>query len=125
MDKLSEPEFESDRNWPRMKLGVEDYIAKKEKNQPIFFGLLSLLSIGRYWREITFYKKDYPLFVAAIIPTFLFTSYQISKYLVHDPYAYAALDNNEEERKYIENYRSLWREAKKKNIEIPNHLLKI
>ena len=123
MDKLPEPSFDNDKAWPRIKVGVNSYINDKEKNFNYFFYGLSALSIGRYWREINFYKKDHPFFLAVIIPTFIFSSLQIATYLTHDFHAYAALKNNEEERKYIGSYKSLWREAKKKNIEIPDELV--
>ena len=123
MDKLPEPCFDNDKNWPRLKVDVHSYIQNKEKNFNLFFYGLSALSIGRYWREINFYKKDHPFFLLVIVPTFIFSSYQIANFLTHDRHAYAALKNNEEERKYIENYKSLWREAKKKNIEIPDELV--
>jgi hypothetical protein len=123
MDKLPEPSFDNDKTWPRIKLGVQPYIEDKEKNlKTIFFGL-SALSIGRYWREINFYKKDHPFFLFIVIPTFLFSSYQIADFLSHDAHAYAAMKNNDNERSYIESYKSLWREAKKKSIEIPDELV--
>lgn len=123
MDKLPEPSFDNDKTWPRMKVGVQTYIQEKEKNFNYFAAGLSALSIGRYWREINFYKKDHPFFLMVIIPTFLFSSYQIANYLTHDAHAYAALENNAKETQYIESYKSLWREAKKKNIEIPDELV--
>jgi hypothetical protein len=123
MDKLPEPTFDNDKTFPRLKLGVQPYIEEKEKNLKYFFFGLSALSVGRYWREITFYKKDHPFFLLVIVPTFIFSSYQIANFLSHDAHAYAASKNNDAERKYIENYKSLWREAKKKNIEIPDELI--
>jgi hypothetical protein len=123
MDKLPETTFDNDKTWPRMKVGVQSYINDKEKNLKFLFFGLSALSIGRYWREINFYKKDHPLFLLVIVPTFLFSSYQIATFLTHDAHAYAALKNNTNERSYIESYKSYWREAKKKNIEIPDELV--
>jgi hypothetical protein len=124
MDKLPEPHFESDKNWPRLKHGVQDFISKKQGNLWYYAAGLGAVSIGRYWREITFYKKDHPFFLFVVVPTFLFSSYQIATSLTHDSHADAALKNNEKEQKYIESYRSLWKEAKKKNVEIPDELIR-
>jgi len=123
MDKLPEPEFSLHKNWPRLLLGVEDYITKKESNRyPLFF-LFSAASIFRYWREVTFYKHNNAMFIFVVVPTFLFSSYQLSRFLTYDAHAYAALRNNQNELAYQEEYKALWMEAKKKNIEIPDHLI--
>lgn len=124
MDKLPEPEFIPNNNWPRLMTGVEDDINLKEKNRNLLFLGFSGASIFRYWREVTFYKKNNLYFLGAVIPTFFFTSYVLAKYLTYDPYAYAALRNNENELKYQEEYKQLWREYKKKNIEIPDDLIR-
>lgn len=124
MDKLPEPEFANDKHWPRLLLGVSDYIQEKEKNRHIIFGALAAGSIFRYWREITFYKKNNGMFLFVIVPSFLFSAYQAARFWTHDAHAYAAQLNNENEAKYQEEYRNLWREAKRKNIEIPDHLIK-
>ena len=124
MDKLSEPEFSSNKNWPRLKIGVEEYIQSKEKNRQLLFVGFSAASIFRYYREVTFYKKNLPFFLVAVVPTFIFTSYQMSRFLTHDPHAYAALRNNENEVKYQEEYRQLWKTAKSKNVEIPDELIR-
>ena len=60
MDKLPEPEFIPNKNWPRLMTGVEDYINSKEKNRQLPFLGFSAGSIFRYWREVTFYKKRSP-----------------------------------------------------------------
>ncbi len=124
MDKLSEPEFSSNKNWPRLKIGVEEYIQSKEKNKNLIFFGLTAASIFRYYREVTFYKKNTPFFLVAVVPTFIFTSNQMSRFFTHDSHAYAALRNNENEVKYQEEYKQLWRTAKNKNIEIPDDLIR-
>lgn len=124
MDKLPEPEFIPNKNWPRLMTGVEDYINSKEKNRHLLFLGFSAASIFRYWREVTFYKKNNLFFLGAVVPTFLFTSYQLARFLTHDPHAYAAIRNNENELKYQDEYKQLWRESKKKNVEIPDDLIR-
>ena len=124
MDKLSEPEFNKDKKWPRLVTGATDFIQIKEKNRNLLFGGLAAASIFRYWREVTFYKKNSAMFLFIVVPTFLYTSYELSRFLTHDPHAYAAIRNNESEAKYQDEYKKLWREAKRKNIEIPDHLIK-
>ena len=124
MDKLSEPEFESDLNWPRIKQGVEEYIKASETKKNAYFAFFSAASIYRYYREINFYVKNNSFFYFLIIPTFAFSSYQLATYLTYDPYAIAALKNNEMEKQYIEGLKKVWNEAKNKNIELPDRLIK-
>ena len=124
MDKLPEPYFESDKNWPRLKLGVDDYNKEKRNNFLPYFAIFSAGSIFRYWREVTYYKKNNSFFLFVIVPTFLFSSYQLAEYFNRDVYGVAASRNNENERKYIEEYRALYREYKRKNLEIPDELVR-
>jgi|LauGreDrversion4_2_1035121.scaffolds.fasta_scaffold623924_2 hypothetical protein len=124
MDKLPEPEFQRDKNWPRLLHGVEQHIEKAEKNRLTHFALFSSLSIFRYWREVTFYKKNYPIFFMLVVPGFLFTSWELAKFINYDTYAVAALKNNEEERRYLEEAKHIVREYKKKSIRIPDELIK-
>ncbi len=124
MDKLPEPEFSRDKNWPRLLTGVEDFISNREKNRHILFALFSGASIYRYWREVTFYRNNHGTFMLLVVPTFLFTSYQLARFLTYDAHAYAALRNNQNEQSYQDQYRALWKEAKKKNIDFPDHLIR-
>jgi len=124
MDKLPEPYFESDKNWPRLKLGVDEHNLKQRTNFLPYFAVLSAGSIYRYWREVAYYRKNNTFFVFVVVPTFLFSSYQLADYLNRDVYGVVAARNNENERKYIEEYRNLWREAKRRNLEVPDHLVK-
>ena len=39
-------------------------------------------------------------------------------------YLYSAIRNNENEVKYQDEYKQLWRESKKKNVEIPDDLIR-
>jgi hypothetical protein len=123
MDKLPEPSFERDSTWPRRMLGVEEGLKTQKRTATIWFVGLSALSISRFWREITVYKKNYPLFLAVIVPTFLFTSYNLAQFLKVDPYYLAAELNNQNEEKYIINYKALYLEAKRKNIQLPDNLI--
>jgi hypothetical protein len=124
MDKLPEPEFNNDKNWPRLLTGVEEYIANKEKNRNALFALFTGASIYRYWREVTFYKNNHGTFMFLVVPTFVFTSYQLARFLTYDPNGYSALRNNQSERSYLDEYRALWKEARKKNIDFPDHLIR-
>lgn len=122
MDKLPEPEFKSDIYWPRLLVGVDEAIAEQtDLGTKYFIGLAALTSL-RYLREITFYKKNY-LTTAIVIPSLILSSYFIGYSLKIDPYARAAKINNENELEYISKYKSLYREAKNKNIEIPDYLI--
>ena len=86
MDKLPEPEFKKDKSWPRLSVDVDEQIANKGKYFYPYFGGLAAISIFRYWREITFYKKDHLIFSSLIVPTFIFSSWAIAKFLTTDPY---------------------------------------
>lgn len=123
MDKLPEPEFKNDLNWPRLKVGVEEYMKSKESRRNFYFLLFSTVSSLRYYREITYYRKNF-LFTAGIIPLFIISSYGMASYITSDPYAIAALENNECEKRYILKLKNLLSEAKKKGIEIPDNLIR-
>jgi hypothetical protein len=124
MDKLPEPEFENDKNWPRLKLGVDDYVKKKEARLLPLTIFFASASIWRYGREIYFYKKNALFFFPVVIPTFIFASYNLARFLCFDPHAYAAQRNNINENMYIEHYRGLYKEAQRKNIAIPDALIR-
>jgi hypothetical protein len=123
MDKLNEPSFDRDRIWPRYLLGVDEAKKNKAAKYPLYFGVLAGASIYRYWREITFYRNNWATF-ALIAPAFLFSSYMIARTLTTDPYIEAAETNNIKEKDFINEYRSLYKDAKRKGIEIPDHLIK-
>jgi hypothetical protein len=122
MDKLPEPEFVPDKTWPRLMHGTEPLLAQSQTKFYKTFLALAGFSVYKYWREVFFYKKNFPTF-AAISTLFVFSSYNLAKLYTDDPYVLAAAQNNAEERKYINEYRTLYKQAKSKNIEIPDHLV--
>ena len=121
MDKLPEPELGVDKNFPRKKTGIEPYVEKSNRKFLMYFATLSCLSIYRYWREIYFYEKKPTIFI--IVPFFLFSSYNISKFIADDAFIYAAIRNNKEEDEFKTEYAKLYKEAKLKNIHVPDDLL--
>lgn len=122
MDKLPEPHFEEDKKWPRMRVGVEEYIKNKESKFPYYFAALATASIFRYYREVFFYKKNSAFFFAVVIPTFAFTSYQLANFFVHDSHAHAARENNKKELEFRNELRAKWREAKKRNVKLSDDI---
>ena len=124
MDKLPEPEFGRDKNWPRLLTGVEELQAVSESKYQQYFVVFSAASIFRYWREVTFYKKNYLTFLG-VAGAFVFSSHNIAKFLTDDPYVLAAEENNRREREFIGQYKTQYSNAKKKNIDIPNSLVLI
>jgi hypothetical protein len=122
MDKLPEPSFENDPKWPRKRLGAEEMLKQKKSTATKIFYVLAGLSLFRYYREITFYQHNYSKFLFLIVPTFLFSSYALGQLKI-DSYVYAANLNNQNEEEYIRQYRDLWKEAKRKNIQLPDNLI--
>ena len=122
MDKLPEPEFEKDRIFPRKLLGVEKSLTQMKNKYYYYFAFLSLVSIGKYYRDITFYDKKFMKFFA-IATVFGYAAHSIAEYLAFDPFYTAAMRNNQNEEEFIKEYGNLLREAKKKNIEIPDEIL--
>ena len=122
MDQLQEPKFQQDPNWRRQLHGVEPLRKEMDIKAQNLFYILSGLSCFRYLREVTYYKKNYfsSLFICA---GFVFSSYSLSKFLKEDPFVVAAEMNNENEKKYREEYKKLFLEARAKNIEIPLNLI--
>jgi hypothetical protein len=123
MDKLSEPSFENDKQWPRLKLGVKEYIKDKEKYLIPTFLILAGLSCGRYYREITWYKKDLGKFYFLIVPSYIFTSLQLARWVYRDVHAYAALENNRREKQFQDELKAVWKEAKKKSVNFPDEIV--
>lgn len=122
MDKLPEPEFNSDKVWNRYKHGTEALLAESDKKFMYWFAGLSAVSIYKYWREVTFYKKNVGTF-AVIAGLYLFSSYNIARFMTEDPFVTAAVSNNQAESKYIEQYKNLYKEAKAKGLTIPDNLI--
>ncbi|NCP98613.1 hypothetical protein GW820_07100 [archaeon] len=122
MDKLPEPEFGRDLNWPRLLTGVDPLIQQSNGKFNMYFLGLSVASLFRYYREVTFYKKNYAM-AAGVTVGFLFSSYNIAKFLCDDPYVLAAAENNVNEEKFISEYTSLYKNAKEKGLHIPNNLI--
>jgi len=122
MDKLNEPEFPRDKNWPRIFLGTQELRSKQDTKYTKVLLVFGGFSVFRYLREVTFYKKNY-LQTAAFIPLFLLSSHWIAQNWAYDPYLIAAERNNEKERTYITKYKSLMREAKSKGLVVPDYLV--
>ncbi len=122
MDKLPEPEFGRDANWPRKVTGVKPLLTAGRKKSTLFFFGLSALSLFRYHREVTFYKKNYPV-AAGVTFGFLFASYNIAKFLAEDPFVLAAEENNKREQAFIDEYLGLYHSAREKGLVVPNEIL--
>lgn len=122
MDKLQEPEFRADQEFPRLLHGVEELKNSSYVKFQKYFFVLSAASIYRYYREVYFYQGNFPKFLA-VAAAFTFSSYQIAQYLTEDPFVLAAELNNQREREYITRYGELYRRAKHKKITIPDNLI--
>jgi len=122
MDQLQEPKFQRDSNWKRYLLGTEPLRNEMDTKATNLFYILSGLSCFRYLREVTYYKKNY-LTSLLICAGFVGSSYSLSKFLKEDPFVVAAEMNNENEKKYKEEYKKLFLEAQTKKIEIPLNLI--
>lgn len=122
MDKLPEPEFTPDKKWKRLMHGTEPLLKESETSFYKWFGILTAGSIYKYWREVTFYKKNFAQF-AVIAGLFTFSSYNLAKLMTEDAYVLAAVKNNEAEREYIESYKGLSKEIKAKNLTTPINLI--
>jgi hypothetical protein len=122
MDKLPEPEFQNDKMFPRLKLGVENDLPAMKKKYLFFFATIAGISIGKYYRDITFYDRNFAKFLA-IGAVFGFAAHSIASYLAYDPYHLAALRNNQNEEEFIRKYGELLREYRNKNVKVPEHLL--
>jgi hypothetical protein len=122
MDKLPEPEFTPDKNWPRLLHGVKEMRADNDLTFKKAFAGLTFLTCFRYLREITYYKKNYATSAVAI-PLLVFSSYNLARAYAYDPYVLAAEKNNAAELEYISTYKSLYKKAKSQNLEVPNELI--
>ena len=122
MDKLQEPDFTPDKEFPRLLNGVEDLKISALPKFQKYFLFLSAASVYRYYREIYFYKGGFPQLLA-IGAAFTFTSYQLAKYLTEDPFVVAAEMNNERERQYISRYSELYKRSKNINMRLPDYLI--
>jgi len=122
MDKLPEPEFGRDPHWPRLLTGVEPLLNQGNSKSNTWFLGLSAVSLLRYYREVTFYKKNY-LLTAGVTAGFLFASYNISRMLQEDPFVLAANENNRREEEFIKEYMRLYKSAKEKGLLLPNNLI--
>jgi len=122
MDKLPEPDFGRDLNWPRIKTGVEPLLAQSNKKANMLFLGLTAASLFRYYREVTFYKKNY-MMSAGVALGFIFASYNLARFLSDDPYVLAAERNNHSEEKFIVEYTTMYKESKEKGLNIPNNII--
>lgn len=122
MDKLPEPEYQTDKNWKRLLLGLNEERSKQEIPFYKTFIALSALTCYKYFREVTFYQKNY-MKTIFVLSGFVFTSYQIALSKAYTPFLLAAEKNNENEKDFISKYKALYKEAKAKQIEVPDHLL--
>lgn len=122
MDKLPEPEFQSDPNWNRLLLGVdqnlENSINLAKRNSALLFAFASY----RYLRYVTFYKKNY-IEALVVLPLFALSSWFIMEKRYVDPFYRAAKKNNERELEYINKYKSLLKEANTKNVQVSDDLI--
>lgn len=119
MDKLPEPDFKSDPNWPRLLLGVDSAKSANEQKYLKTFTALSLLTSFRYLREVTYYKKNLAQ-TAVVLPLLLLSSHFLAQYNSFCPYVLAAEKNNQREREYIQKYKSLLRQLDSK---VPDDLI--
>ena len=122
MDKLPEPEFGRDPNWPRLLTGVGPLMAQNQSKSNMYFMALTAASLFRYYREVTFYKKNYAV-SAAVTLGFIFASYNIARFLGDDPFVLAAHENNVREENFINEYTTLYKESKEKGLHLPNNLI--
>ncbi len=122
MDKLPEPEFQQDKIFPRRLLGVENDLPAQHTKYYKLFGLISAISIGKYYRDITFYDKNILKFVG-VAAAFGLAAHTIASYLAYDSFHTAALRNNKNEEQFIQEYGKLLKEAKTKDVKIPDELL--
>ena len=122
MDQLQEPKFQADSNWRRFLHGSEPMRKEMDNKANQTFYVLSFLTCARYLREVTFYKKNY-LMSMLICAGFVGSSYSISKMLKEDPFVVACEENNKNELAYREEYKSLFLEAEKKDIKLPENLI--
>jgi len=122
MDKLPEPEYKTDKNWKRLIIGLNEERSNQEVTFYKTFLALSGLTCYKYFREVTFYKKNFMMSLL-VMSGFVFTSYQIALSRAYSPFLIAAERNNENEKDFISKYKSLYKEAKSKQIEVPDELL--
>ena len=122
MDKLQEPDFTPDREFPRLLHGVEELKKAVEPKFQKYFCVLAAGSIFRYYREVFFYKGGLPQLIA-LSAGFAFSSYQIARYLTEDPFVSAAEINNEREREYISKYSELYKRSKNIKKRLPDYLI--
>ena len=122
MDKLPEPEYQSDKNWSRLYVGLSELRAKEDLTFYKSFIVLAGLTSYKYVREVTFYKRNY-LTSLAVLSGFIFTSYNYAQGAAYSKFLCAAEKNNAAELKFIKNYKALYKEAKSKNIDIPDELI--
>ena len=122
MDQLQEPKFTADTNWKRFLHGSGPMRKAMDAKADQTFYVLSFLTCARYLREVTFYKRNYIMSIL-ICAGFVGSSYSISKMLKEDPFVVACEENNKNELAYREEYKTLFLEAEKKNITLPEHLI--
>lgn len=122
MDQLPEPKFSNDSTWPRIMHGADELLKQSNTKYYKAFTLLASLSSYRYLREIWYYKRNH-LSASVIVPLFVLSSHFLAEFYAYDPYVNAALTNNQREREYINEYKNLYKQAKSKNLDIPDYLI--
>ena len=122
MDKLPEPEFVQDKQWPRLLHGVNERKEECKLSYTKKFAVLSFLTSFRYLREITYYQKNYAT-TAIVVPLLILSSHFIAQSQDICPYVLAAERNNERELDFIAKYKHLYKEAKSHKIDLPDHLI--
>jgi hypothetical protein len=122
MDKLPEPEFKNDRLFPRLLVDADRDMQTMRNKYLKYLLAIGGITIGKYYRDITFYDKNLAKF-AGIAILFGFAAHSIASYLAYDPYHLAAVKNNEHEQDFIRRYGEILREYRNKNIKVPENLL--
>jgi hypothetical protein len=122
MDKLPEPVYQTDKNWSRLYVGLGELRAKEDSTFYKSFILLAGVTSYKYVREVTFYKRNY-LTSLAVLSGFIFSSYNYAQGKAYSNFLLAAEKNNAAELEFIKNYKALYKEAKAKNIDIPDELI--
>lgn len=122
MDKLPEPEYQSDPNWRRLLLNVEK---ERELSNNKFYKTLFIIFVPiayKYTREVTYYKHNY-LQTLFILSGVALSSYFISLNRSYSPFLRAAEVNNTNEIEYIKKYKSLYKEIKQAKGDVPDELV--
>lgn len=122
MDKLPEPEYQTDPNWRRLFLNIdkERELSNDKFYKSLFFFFVPIAY--KYTREVTYYKHNY-LQTLFILSGVALSSYFISLNRSYSPFLRAAEVNNTNELEYIKKYKSLYKEIKQAKGDVPDELV--